>query len=291
MKIGSKRLRFQKHGRRKFIIFIVAVCLVAAGVVGGIYESQHPGFLRDTFGSILPGATPVPVEPARIDASPTPVPTAVTIVSNETPPPAVSRSASPTADGDASRESDGTAFIGNSNLEDLDIYGLLPDADFFYRIGLTVDDALTETTATGTVPVVEEVNGKNYDKIFLMFGNNELGWDSMQRFLDGYAQVINKVREGDPTARIYVMGILPVTKAASDEGADGVSQERIDEYNEALKQLANNNDCYFLDLGLAMKDESGYLPDDAAEDGVHLNKDYSVKWADILRNEIGGEAG
>lgn len=290
MRVGSKRLRFKENGKRKFVAFIIILCLIAAGIVAAVYAVRDPDGFRKLIG-VQPSATAtaalLPEEPTP---SPTPIPIATSAPSAQDGQLAeTTRSASPTADG-ADGDSDGVAFLGNSNLEDLYIYGLIPEADFFYKVGLTVDDAFEETAADGTVPIVEEVTGKNYEKIFLMFGNNELGWDT-QRFLDGYEKVIQTVHEEDPQARIYVMGILPITEEVSDRAENDATQERIDEVNEELKELANNNDCYYLDLGLALKGSNGYLPDDAAEDGVHLNKDYSVRWAEILRNEIGGEAG
>lgn len=288
MQVGSKRLRFQEHGRRKFVVFIIILCLIAAGIVTTVYAMQRPGGFRELFsGAPAPTATAAMLEP-----EPTPTPTPIPIVT--TAPDTLdalsaSDSSSPTS-ALQSGESDGVAFLGNSNLEDLYVYGLIPDADFFYKVGLTVDKADTDTAEGSDIPILEEVKGKNYEKIFLMFGNNELGWDTTT-FLDDYEELIQTVRSEDPNARIYVMGILPITKEVSDQAVEGATQEHIDQLNEELKTLANDNDCYFMDLGLAMKNEDGYLPDSAAEDGVHLNKEYCVRWAEILRNEIGGESG
>lgn len=289
MRVGSKRLRFKEHGRRRFVLFIIVLCLVAAGIVAVVYAMQQPdGFKSLT--SLFQGKPAPTATAAQIDINeftPTLAPIATQQAAVSVMP---ASGISPTADAGAGA-ADGVAFMGNSNLEDLYIYGVLPDADFFYKVGLTVADVYDTPADQGTVPIIEEFQDKDYEKIFLMFGNNELGWDSKSKFLDEYQELIQKLHEEDPNARIYVMGILPVTKTVSDDAVDGVTQERIDEFNEDLKRLASDNDCYFLDLGLAMKGTDGYLPEDAAADGVHLNKDYSVRWAEILRNEIGGEAG
>lgn len=303
MRVGSKRLRFQKNGKRKFVIFIVVLCLIGAGSAGAVYWVQHPdwlGGIASARSSASPSAAPARIEntiapgvPA-VSQVPTAEPTPIALESFEAAASAaasVSATQVPERSDEENGPSDGVAFLGNSSLEDMYVYGLIPDADFFYKVGLTVDKAFDTAAENGTVPIVEEIQGKNYDKIFLMFGNNELGWDSESRFFDEYERLIDAIREEDPGARLYVMGILPVTEEVSDKAQDGVTQERIDEYNEKLKVLANDNDCYFLDLGLALKNDHGYLPSDAAADGVHLNKDYCVRWAEILRNEIGGEAG
>lgn len=292
MRVGSKRLRFQKNGRRKFVIFIVVLGLIAAGIAGTVYAMGQPNGFRSLF-SPEPSAT---ATAAQLDLegmtpSPSPIPVVTTAPSADTGQAAQSANTQPNAvqepDGSSS---DTAALVGNSNLEDLYIYNLIPDADFYYKVGLTVDELGEEAADGGSAPILEELQGKDYDKIFLMFGNNELGWHE-DRFLEEYTKLIEDVRAADPGARIYVMGILPITEEISDQAIDGATQEQIDTFNEALKTLANENNCYFLDLGLAMKGSDGYLPADAAEDGVHLNLDYSVRWAEILNNEIGGEDG
>ena len=39
----------------------------------------------------------------------------------------------------------------------------------------------------------------------------------------------------------------------------------------------------YLDISSVIKDENGYLPDDAATDGIHLNKNYCDKWLQYLK--------
>lgn len=309
MRVGSRRLRFQAHGRHKFVIFLVIVAAIVVFVawlcMGGLGK-----LMSGTGTGATPSGSAMPVSSYGADASAgamlpgvgasaepmtTLPPGDVTVDPNATVDPNVATaSALPAASGSQVTTqaigTGGAALLGNSNLEDLNTYGLLPDADFYYKVGLTVTDAMTTPAEGGTVPAIDELQGKDYDKVFLMFGNNELGW-TKETFLADYSTLIQEVRSYNPNARIYVMGILPITKETSDKGENGATQARIDEYNEDLKTLANSNDCYFMDLGMAFKDSTGYLPAEAAADGVHLNKEYSTAWAQILRNEIGGEMG
>ena len=51
---------------------------------------------------------------------------------------------------------DNTAFVGNSVIDDLDTYNILPNSDFFARTGLTVTSVMTKSTVKGSVPVIDE---------------------------------------------------------------------------------------------------------------------------------------
>lgn len=88
-----------------------------------------------------------------------------------------------------------SAFIGNSFVDGMMNYSLVEGADYFARIGLNVNDAMTKSTSTGTVPVIEELNnGKQYNKIFMIFGENELGWANSDTFVEQYGALIDKAK-------------------------------------------------------------------------------------------------
>ena len=69
------------------------------------------------------------------------------------------------------------AFIGDSRIEGLHDYGTLrtkTTADFYYKDGVSIWDLMDKTMANGeTVP--NALASKQYKKIFLMCGVNELG--------------------------------------------------------------------------------------------------------------------
>ncbi len=60
-------------------------------------------------------------------------------------------------------------------------------------MGLNVKTASTDSTDTGSCPVIEELNStKVYKKIFMMFGENEVDWPSTQTFTDEYTKLVKK---------------------------------------------------------------------------------------------------
>jgi hypothetical protein len=181
-----------------------------------------------------------------------------------------------------------TVFLGNSCIESLYTYGLALDADFFYRVGLTVRSVFTKPTVTGDIPVMDELNSREYGAIFLMFGQNELGWEYTDIFIDDYAVAVDAVKERQPGALVYIMSIPPVSENVSRKNTNGVNKQRIDEYNARLAQLAGSKNVRFLDTSPALTDANGFLPETASSDGIHLNKTYSEIWMRAIEEQMRG---
>lgn len=206
-----------------------------------------------------------------------------------TPPP----SPTPTPEGgdpdDGLAMFDKAAFMGNSCVDSLFLSGLVSNAQFYTKTGLTVKTVFSDSTPTGSVPVIDELKGKDFDKVFLLFGENELGWTNTQAFTDRYGQVIDKVREYLPNAQIYVQSIFPVSASAHLKNKYGVNNDRIREYNALLEQLAKDKEVHFIDLFSQMQNEQGVLPDDWSSDGIHPNKTACQAWVNILKDALKGE--
>ena len=62
-----------------------------------------------------------------------------------------------------------------------------------------------------------------------------------------------------------------------------ITNGRIDEFNGLLRELAEEKQVYYVDTGSAVASEDGSLPEGAAADGIHLNKEYCEKWLDYLK--------
>lgn len=181
---------------------------------------------------------------------------------------------------------DNTVFVGNSVIDDLNTYNIVPNADFFARTGLTVTSVMTKSTVKGDVPVIDELNGKSYDKVFLMFGLNELGWEYPSVFQEDYGKLIDEVRSRLPDADIYIQSLLPVSAEASQKNRNNVNNPRIREYNELLKELAQEKGVTYLDVASALQDSQGNLPEEASADGIHPNITYCQRWVDYIRDSL-----
>ena len=203
-----------------------------------------------------------------------------------TPTPAPTESSEPqSSKGSASNSCfENSAFVGNSMLEDLNMFGIIDNANFYAKTGLTVTSAFKEKTADGTAPIMDEVLAGNYEKVFLMFGLNELGWSYSDVFVQDYGKIIDTLRQANSDVKIYVQSLFPVSKERSDKNLYGVTNERIVDYNNMLKKLCDEKGVKYIDVYSAMVTEDGVLEDGASPDGVHPNMQYCETWVQYLRD-------
>ena len=169
--------------------------------------------------------------------------------------------------------------IGNSQAQALSNYGLLKNADFVTRIGLSINHVLQSDTET---PPIRDLDGKHYQKAVFVFGENELGWPYPQNFVTHYKKVIAKVREMNPGVQIYVQAIFPVSEERSEADTNGVTNENVRIFNEAVEKMCEEIDAVFMPTSPAFTDETGALPAGIASDGVHFGYEYCKIWAGDL---------
>lgn len=184
---------------------------------------------------------------------------------------------------------DTALLIGDSRTEGLSLYTGLSNMNAFYSKGLNIEKVMTEEVVPledGTmVTVLEALNYKQYDNIYISFGLNELGWAYDYLFIEAYQEFIDAVREIEPDAVIYVQNILPVSKALSDED-EIYNNPKIESYNALLKDMCMEyGDVIYLDVASSVAVD-GALPADASTDGRHCNRDYCEKWLDYIRQNV-----
>ena len=175
---------------------------------------------------------------------------------------------------------DNCAFIGNSRLLAAGNYGLVKHV--YAKVGLTVNTVFSEKCEGSSRCVINELDGKNYEKVFLMFGDNECGWGSMDAFEKQYSKVVEAVHQKIPDAEIYLLSVLPISKTKSDKNEFGCNINSIRECNKHIKNVAATEKISYIDAGQAIADENGYLPEDASTDGCHLGKAYTRKWLEYV---------
>ena len=110
------------------------------------------------------------------------------------------------------------------------------------------------------------------------------GYDGVCAFVNDTIDraVIDRLKEDHPDAEIYLQNILPVgTK--QEEKHNYVNNERIAEYNQVIRVLAEQKECFYLDVASAVTDEAGRLRADWTYDGVHLYIKGSQAWLDYLK--------
>ncbi|MEA4987595.1 MAG: GDSL-type esterase/lipase family protein [Anaerovorax sp.] len=179
-------------------------------------------------------------------------------------------------------------FIGDSRTEGFRLHAGLTEAGYLTAKGLNVKDVFEKPLIkenNGTKTIAQALRERTYQKYYIMLGANELGWVYTDIFTDKYGQIIDLIREVNPNATIYVQSILPVTDEKSQSDAI-YNNTNIVRFNELLKALAQEKNAIYLSVNEAVQKEDGALQEEATTDGVHLNKEYCVKWLEYLKKHI-----
>ena len=178
------------------------------------------------------------------------------------------------------------AFFGNSLVRGLMLYGGLKTAAFFgeqsaavHNVGTTRNSTLSDGTK-GTL--LDALGETQYGKVYVLLGINEIGFE-IEKFIELYTAVLDEIVLREPDAELYIMSLTPITEEKSlDESV--FTEERVLEYNAALRALAEQRQCWYVDLVEALAGPDGYLPKEVAtDDGIHLTRETYPLWTEYLR--------
>ena len=176
---------------------------------------------------------------------------------------------------------DDALFIGDSRTQGLQLYSTLDNATFYAATSMSIFGIMASTeTVEGVTGIRNLLQSKQFGKIYIMFGINEAGYDT-DAFVERYGQVVEEIRGYQPDAIIYVQGIMYVT-AAKAAAEPVFSNDNIRKKNEGLKDLANGEDIFYLEVNDNLNDGQGNLPEEYTGDGVHLKASYYSLWRDYL---------
>ncbi len=183
---------------------------------------------------------------------------------------------------------DDAAFLGDSRLAGFVEYNDLAKSSNYARVSIAINTVRTKKVIQHNGKLISPFEAlqkdKSFNKIYLKFGLNECGWPYPENFIQMYSDLIDDIRKINPKTIIYVQSVLPVSATAAVKRAkDGIDKAHILACNERLKQMAADKNVYYLDVYSAFADKNGYLSEDAAVDGIHLNADYCHVWYGYLK--------
>lgn len=182
---------------------------------------------------------------------------------------------------------DDAVFIGDSRTVGLMEYGGLDNATFCANVGMNIRDLWKKEFCEidGEKASLEQVlTSRQFGKIYFQIGINEMGWATVDLFIEEYAQTIQKFRELQPDAVIFIQGILRVSKLKSE--SDPVfNNQGINERNERIAQLADNVHVFYIDVNEVVCDEEGNLEASMTSDGLHLYAEDFTYWVEYLKSK------
>ena len=177
-----------------------------------------------------------------------------------------------------------SAFLGNSRFEGLRNLRLVPNV--YAKVGLTVKTALTESDSEGASIIGKLNSGESFDNIFIMFGDNEIGY-SDSWIISNYKTLISTVKSYQPDAKIYVVSILPISRETSEKNVYNYSNSRIVNMNAMIREMCSETGASYLDVWSAMADDNGCLPSSASSDGIHFGKSYYCIMLNYINSSLG----
>lgn len=175
---------------------------------------------------------------------------------------------------------DDALFIGDSRTSTLYEYAGWENTDFFVKYGQTVWDVF-DNNMDG-VTLEQMLAGKTYGKIYIMLGINELGTGTAESFAAQFEKDVERVRQMQPNAIIFIQSIMHVTQSKDAENTY-INNQEINARNDKLKELADGQNVFFIDENEAMDEPgTGTLKGDCSFDGVHIKAKYIEVWREFL---------
>ncbi|MGN0347031.1 MAG: GDSL-type esterase/lipase family protein [Lachnospiraceae bacterium] len=174
-------------------------------------------------------------------------------------------------------------LIGDSRLVGLSEYAGMAPATVYAKTSMssfTLLDSSVETDPT-VATVRQGLETHQFGKVYLMVGINEMGIGNTDYFINGYRNMLNEIMELQPNAIIIIQGIMHVTGERSRTDAT-FNNESINERNEALRELADGEKIFYLDVNSVYDDENGNLRAELTGDQIHLYSTQYGPWKEFL---------
>ena len=180
------------------------------------------------------------------------------------------------------------AFVGDSRTDGFLIYSGIGCGENLTSNGLSIFKLAEKKVIKRDgvdYTLLEALALKQYGKVYLSLGVNELGVYNDEGFYQAYCTAIDAIRAAQPGAVIYIQGLIPLNEEAvkAAGGPSYLENSHLLVYNDLMKKAAQEKQVAFLDLNPEFSDENGQLPAEASKDGVHLRGTYCKQWLEYLQ--------
>ena len=274
--------------RRRLALSALLACAVLVGAVslGALAQSSAPAAEASA-----PPAETRTVLPPEVGETPVPTP-------EPTPTPVPAFDFTQPAPETAAVEDDwfsDAVFIGDSRTDGLRLYSGIRGADFlaykslmiFHVVGNDrVDQKAVPLNGVGDKKtVLEWLDEKQYAKVYLMFGVNELGYGDDGAFTDAFSRTVDEIRARQPEAVLYIQSLVPIEpeKAHKTNPASWLNNDNVARYNGLLRQVCADKGVVYVDVAAALVNEDGNLPPEGTTDGIHFTRSWYEKWYACLK--------
>ena len=169
-------------------------------------------------------------------------------------------------------------FYGNSITYDSDFQSLFPNMKIC-NMGCKGDDLDDLINRSFVISCVKP------KKIFVLGGINTFSQISLEEFKFKYQLMVEKIKKQNPTAQIYLQGMLPVNVNMLYGKQYMNSKDKIKVGNDIIKGIATSSGMVYIDL-YSLFQEKDSLPLNYTDDGLHLNKEAYYIWANYIEKYL-----
>ncbi len=180
-----------------------------------------------------------------------------------------------------------SVFIGDSRMEGFRNSSGITQGTFLTGVGLSTSDMAEPiiATADGNISVYQGLSGRQYDRIYLMLGANDLGYYPWENFLPTFESVLKQFHELQPNAIIYVCSVIYVDESKVAAGFEYDNNDNVRTINGYILQACEELwYSYYMNLNEIFSNGYGGLLSDASSDGIHLYAPYLENMLKYLKN-------
>ncbi|MBO6158462.1 MAG: hypothetical protein J6P72_04255 [Firmicutes bacterium] len=177
-------------------------------------------------------------------------------------------------------------FIGDSRTVGLKEYAPFDGATYFCSEGIgtyTILDTTVEIDGYGEIGLESLLTQKQFGKIYLMLGLNEL-YLEVDDVAGRFGRLVDQIRGWNPDALIFIQANLYVSYGYSVSDPN-FNNDRIRELNEKISKKADQRTIFYLDVNPLFEDEWGNLSDEYTGDGAHVYGYLYEEWTDWLKTK------
>lgn len=148
-------------------------------------------------------------------------------------------------------------FIGDSRMEGFRNASGITQGTFLTGVGLSINDMdkAIISSADGTISVYQGLSGRQYDRIYLMLGTNDLGYYQWDSFLDTFEGVLEQFHRLQPDAIIYVCSVIYVEESKISAGFEYDNNDNVQKINGYLLTACEDLwYSYYLNLNEVLSD-------------------------------------
>lgn len=166
-------------------------------------------------------------------------------------------------------------FIGDSITEGISEFDFLPEKNVLAKLGLNLTQLDTE------IAKAESLQPK---RVFLLMGSNDLEYEGTTPniFKERYRTVIKEIKAKIPNGKIYVESIFPVLPIAARRNSI-VNNDRINQFNEAIKSMAEEESITYLDTASIVNDRTKEYYE---SDGEHFKSKFYNIWLNFIEAHV-----